>query len=140
MHRHFCLTTLFLDSKVTKQQKGGGDGGGDTYIGVSIVPHSASLTDDASQPNPVQAATGDTVTWSNDDSQPHSVTSGVNGEPDGRFDSGIMAPGATFDFTFTETGEYPYFCLLHPNQVGTIMVATLANFTAPTDIGSTDGR
>jgi plastocyanin len=26
---------------------------------------------------------------------------------------------ATFYHTFTEAGEYPYFCLLHPNQVGT---------------------
>jgi plastocyanin len=38
------------------------------------------------------------------------------------FDSGRMAPGATFDFTFAEPGEYPYFCLLHPNMVGTVTV------------------
>jgi hypothetical protein len=31
----------------------------------------------------------------NDDSQPHTVTSGVNGQPDGRFDFSIMAPAAT---------------------------------------------
>jgi plastocyanin len=42
--------------------------------------------------------------------------------PDGRFDSGIMGPVATFEHTFTEAGEYPYFCLLHPNQVGTVIV------------------
>ncbi len=38
------------------------------------------------------------------------------------FDSGIMVPGATFDFTFTEAGEYPYFCILHPNVVGIVIV------------------
>jgi plastocyanin len=42
--------------------------------------------------------------------------------PANRFDYGILAPAATFDFTFTEAGEYPYFCLLHPNQVGTVIV------------------
>jgi plastocyanin len=39
------------------------------------------------------------------------------------FDSGRMAPGATFDYTFTEAGEYPYFYLLHPNMVGTVIVS-----------------
>jgi plastocyanin len=63
------------------------------------------------------------VTWTNDDSQPHTATSGEAVIPDGRFDSGIMAPAATFDFTFTEAGEYPYFCLLHPNMVGTVSVS-----------------
>ena len=50
------------------------------------------------------------------------ATSGENLTPGGRFDSGIMAPGATFEYTFTEAGEYPYFCLLHPNMVGTVSV------------------
>lgn len=35
----------------------------------------------------------------------------------------IIAPGATSHHTFTEAGEYPcYFCLLHPNQVGMVIV------------------
>jgi plastocyanin len=89
---------------------------------VSIVPGSSSLTDDAYEPNPVRISVGDTITWTNDDSQPHTSTSGQNGMPDGRFDSGIMAPAATFEHTFTEAGEYPYFCLLHPNQVGTVII------------------
>src|ERR671914_45027 len=51
----------------------GGEGGGTS---VSIVPGSSSLTTDAYQPNPVQVGVGDTVTWTNDDAQPHTVTSG----------------------------------------------------------------
>lgn len=90
---------------------------------VSIVPGSSSLTTDAYQPNPVQVSVGSTVTWTNEDSQPHTATSGENATPDGTFDSGIMAPAATFDHTFTEAGEYPYFCLLHPNMVGTVSVS-----------------
>jgi plastocyanin len=90
---------------------------------VSIVPGSSSLTTDAYQPNPVQVSTGATVTWTNDDAQPHTATSGQNVTPDGRFDSGIMAPAATFSHTFTQAGEYPYFCILHPNMVGTVSVS-----------------
>src|SRR5919106_107901 len=99
----------------------GGEGGGTS---VSIVPGSSSLTTDAYQPNPVQVGVGETVTWTNDDAQPHTATSGQNATPDGTFDSSIMAPGATFEHTFTEAGEYPYFCLLHPNMVGTVSVSS----------------
>jgi plastocyanin len=95
---------------------------------VSIVPGASSgLTNNAFQPNPIQVSIGDTVTWTNDDSQPHTVTSGINGQPDGRFDSSpnfnpLLASRQTFEYTFTEAGEYPYFCQLHPNMVGTVSV------------------
>ena len=98
-----------------------GAAGGPTS--VSIVPGSSSLTTDAYQPNPVQVSTGATVTWTNDDAQPHTATSGENATPDGTFDSGIMAPAATFEHTFAAAGEYPYYCLLHPNMVGTVSVS-----------------
>jgi plastocyanin len=98
-----------------------GAAGGPTS--VSIVPGSSSLTTDAYSPNPVQVSTGATVTWTNDDAQPHTATSGENATPDGTFDSGIMAPAATFEHTFAAAGEYPYFCILHPNMVGTVSVS-----------------
>ena len=98
-------------------------GGGNATNSVSIVPGSSTLTDTAYQPNPVQVSVGTTVTWTNDDAQPHTATSGQNATPDGTFDSGIMAPQGTFEHTFTEAGEFPYFCLLHPNMVGTVSVS-----------------
>jgi plastocyanin len=99
------------------QQENQGDG-----TSVSIVQDSSSLTTDAFSPNPIQVNVGDTVTWINDDAQPHTVSSGENVTPSGLFEWGIMPPGATFQHTFTEAGEFPYFCLLHPNQVGTVIV------------------
>ena len=93
---------------------------------VSIVPRASTLTDTGGfQPNPIQVQVGDTITWTNDDLEPHTVTSGSNGVPDNKFNSSpnfipLMSPGATFSHTFTEAGEYPYFCLLHPNMVGTV--------------------
>ena len=114
-------TTTGTTGNTTGTGTTGGEGGGGTS--VSIVPGSASLTDTAFQPNPVQVSVGTTVTWTNNDAQPHTATSGQNATPDGMFDSSIMAPGATFEHTFTEAGEYPYFCLLHPNMVGTVSVS-----------------
>src|SRR5919108_230694 len=106
----------------------GGEGGGNS---VSIVPGSASLTDTAFQPNPVQVSVGSTVTWTNNDAQPHTATSGQNATPDGTFDSSpnfnpLLNPGQTFSHTFTEAGQYPYYCELHPNMVGTVIVAAAA--------------
>src|SRR5215207_1855120 len=95
---------------------------------VSVVSGSSSLTDTAYQPNPIQVSVGTTVTWTNDDSQPHTVTSGSNGQPDNKFNSSpnfnpLLNPGQTFSFTFTQAGDYPYFCMLHPNMVGTVSVS-----------------
>jgi plastocyanin len=65
---------------------------------------------------------GATVTWQQKDPGAHTVTSGtvqqggagVTQQPDGRFDSGEIAKGDTFEFTFAEAGTYPYFCRIHP--------------------------
>jgi plastocyanin len=108
-------------------QTGGVSGGGGA-IAVSITPGSSSKTTNAFDPNPVQAKVGDTVTWTNDDSTPHTVTSGSNGQPDGKFDSSpnlnpLMTPGQTFSHTFEQAGEYPYYCQLHPNMVGTVSIS-----------------
>jgi plastocyanin len=102
--------------------------GANAGTSVSIVSGSSSLADTAYQPNPIQVSVGNTVTWTNDDSQPHTVTSGSNGQPDNKFNSSpnfnpLMAPGQTFSFTFTQAGDYPYFCMLHPNMVGTVSVS-----------------
>lgn len=68
-------------------------------------------------------STGGTVTWSNDDSAAHTVTSGTPTDgPDGVFDSSIIMAGKTFEFTFEEAGEYDYFCVVHPWMTGKITV------------------
>jgi plastocyanin len=61
---------------------------------------------------------GKTVTWVNKDTVTHTVTS------DGSvlFDSGFMPTGSTFQFTFTMSGTFPYYCTVHPYMKGTIVV------------------
>jgi aldose sugar dehydrogenase len=120
------VTLPLIETNATETRNATGTTTGATDgspTGVSIVSGSSSLTDTAYQPNPVEVSVGDTVTWTNDDTQPHTVTSGQNGQPDGRFDSSIMAPQQTFEHTFTEPGEYPYYCVLHPNMIGTVSVS-----------------
>jgi len=62
-------------------------------------------------------AAGTTVTWKNEDGEPHTVVS-----TDGLFRSAALDENDTFKFTFTKPGTYKYVCSIHPKMVGTIMV------------------
>ena len=98
-------------------------GAGNATTSVSMGPGSSTLTTDAFSPNPIQVSVGSTVTWTNNDSVIHTVNSGTSPTQSGLFSSPIMNPQDTFEYTFTEAGEVPYFCMLHPNMVGTVSVS-----------------
>jgi plastocyanin len=105
------------------------DGGNNEEMIVRIAQGSSSLTDDAYMPNPIEVNTGDTITWINDDSTPHTATSGTpdsgsTGIFGGTDDSPeiIGSQGDTQSFTFDEAGEFEYYCTLHPSMVGTVIV------------------
>ncbi len=76
----------------------------------------------AFQPTQVEIPVGETVTWRQDDVASHTVTSGrvegsggtVTATPDGRFDSGNIAKGQNFQFTFPEPGQFAFYCAIHP--------------------------
>lgn len=74
-------------------------------------------------PATASVAVGGTVTWSNDDTAAHTVTSGSpqNG-PDGNFDSSLVLGGKTYEFTFKNAGSYDYFCMVHPWMTGKVQV------------------
>ena len=73
-------------------------------------------------PNVLEVKVGTTVIWTNKDNIEHSITNGVPGKPGGKFDSGFFTQGKTFSFTFTEAGEYPYFCMRHNSMQGMVRV------------------
>lgn len=60
---------------------------------------------------------GTTVVVTNEDNASHTWTA-----VDGTFDSGALANGDSFEFTFTTAGEFDYFCNFHPAMTGTIAV------------------
>ena len=71
---------------------------------TSFVPQQRSVT------------TGTTVTWVNKDGTSHTVTSN-----DGLFDTDVKS-GGTFSYKFDAAGTYNYFCSIHANMEGTIVV------------------
>ncbi|MGG6460958.1 MAG: plastocyanin/azurin family copper-binding protein [Candidatus Eiseniibacteriota bacterium] len=90
---------------------------------VNIVVGAALKRDKAFQPNPAGVMKNGTVTWTNEDTVTHTVTSG-NGIADPNmgkeFDSGLL--GKKFSVMFSKTGVYTYFCQVHPTMVGEIIV------------------
>ena len=87
-------------------------------ITASIVGNSGSSS---YNPNPIEIKVGDTVTWINNDSSPHTVTSSSN-DGSTTFDSDVLRRSETFSFTFDKEGQYPYSCTLHPSMIGTVVV------------------
>jgi plastocyanin len=71
----------------------------------------------AFQPSRIEITTGTTVAWTNNDPLQHSVTA-----TDHSFDSGLIAPGATWRHTFTQPGTYPFSCQPHPFMKGVVIV------------------
>jgi plastocyanin len=72
------------------------------------------------EPARITILLGTTVTWRNGDASNHTVTS----EGD-TFDSGYLAPGGSFSYTFAKQGHYAYECLIHKFMKGTVDVFSL---------------
>ena len=98
------------------------------FTGTISAPAGSSVpgceeTNECFIPAEVSVSVGETVTWSNDDSAAHTVTSGIPSEgPDGIFDSSLFMAGTTFEHTFDEAGQYDYFCMVHPWMTGKVQV------------------
>jgi plastocyanin len=70
-------------------------------------------------PRELMVKAGTKVVWTNRDSEPHNVVSAA--EPR-LFRSRLMDTGDDFEFTFATPGRYSYYCALHPQMQGTILV------------------
>lgn len=94
---------------------------------VTIVEGAAALGNKAFSPDSTNVTLGQNVTWTNGDSQFHTVTSGT-GPDDSKvaneFDSKALSPGEKFSYVFNNESlagtDLPYFCQIHPAMIGKI--------------------
>ena len=84
-------------------------------------------------PAQITVVTGGKVSFANAGQAPHTVTA-----KDGSFDSKIVKPGETYDHVFAAAGTFNYFCDLHPQMTGTVLV-TGANGEAPPPAAADSG-
>jgi len=76
------------------------------------------IQDNSFSPMQITVGVGRPVVWRNQGSTAHTVTSGTPASNPGKlFDSGTINPGSGFTFTFSQAGEFVYFCKIH----GTVM-------------------
>ena len=134
---------LMLGDNGTLSAGGGGRGQGMTGVATiaTSTPNSTSNTSASDnniismvssgdegylyEPDTIQVNAGDTVTWTNTDDALHTVTSGSGTDENmgAEFDSGMMSTGKTFEHTFGAAGEFPYFCIIHPDMIGKVLVS-----------------
>jgi plastocyanin len=99
------------------------EGGENAASEESAVMTGAAAVDIAGfafNPPTLEVAVGDTVTWTNSDSAPHTVTQQPSGSG---FQSGTLNQGASFSFTFEAPGTYDYFCEFHSGMTGQVIVS-----------------
>jgi plastocyanin len=84
---------------------------------AAVTGSAVSIANFSFQPAAITVAVGTTVTWTNNDSSAHTVTAN-----DGSFDSGRLAPGATFSQTFATAGTFAYHCAIHSSMKATVIV------------------
>ncbi len=87
--------------------------GGKAATGALAV----EIKDFAFHPASVTVNVGDTITWTNQDTAPHTATAN-----DGSFDTGNLNKGQSGSHTFTKAGTFAYICSIHPNMKGTVTV------------------
>ncbi len=69
-------------------------------------------------PTTITIKAGQTITWVNQDAIDHTVT-----DDQGGWDSGPLAPGKSYQMTFSKPGQYTYHCTIHPFMTGKIIVS-----------------
>jgi plastocyanin len=71
----------------------------------------------AFDPVTITVSANTTITWTNKDGVPHTVTSN-----NGLFDSGPISTNGTFSHLFATSGSFPYHCTVHPSMTATVIV------------------
>ena len=84
----------------------------------AVASDQVSITNFSFMPAAITVKVGTTVTWTNNDEEPHTVFSGTGG-----IKSPVLASHqSTFTFTFSKPGTFDYNCTIHPFMHGTVTV------------------
>ncbi|MGD0725002.1 MAG: plastocyanin/azurin family copper-binding protein [Spirochaetia bacterium] len=113
----FALVLMTATIASCSMGMGYGAGSGMGYSGGSSG--GPSISGFAFHPATITASSGATLTWTNYDTTAHTVTETAVTPA---FDSGSIAPGATYSLVLKVPGTYAYHCSIHASMTGTIVV------------------
>lgn len=86
---------------------------------ASADPITVDIANFAFAPKDIQAKVGQKITFTNQDSTPHTATATAGA----KFDSGQLDQGKSFSYTAKKAGTIQFVCSFHPNMTGTITVS-----------------
>lgn len=122
--------TAFADGPVYPQPGDGSTGNGSSSYGQPSSSMSSStntsrvnvvIRSSKYMPAYLTVSQGTTVTWMNQDTTAHTVTSD-DMKNSVHFDSGTLQPGQSYSYTFSQMGTYTYHCAIHPDMTGSVNV------------------
>ena len=102
---------------------------------ASSAQHTVVIRQMHFDPPQMAVNTGETVEWKNEDIFSHTVTA-----DDGSFDSGLIAPGGSWQMTAKNGGAIAYHCRPHPNMMAKLMVETAAEQGPHANAATTGGE
>lgn len=96
-------------------------------VSIQILQGSATQGNPSYGPDPATATSDALITWVNEDTVPHSATSGSGPQdPESAvlFDSGILMGGSKYSIPAKDIGQgdFPYYCTVHPFMIGTLTI------------------
>ncbi len=86
-------------------------------VPAAAASHNVTVENFAFNPATITVQAGDSVTWTNQDAVPHTVTA-----DGGSFDEPLDASGGVATITFATPGTFTYHCTIHPSMHGTVVV------------------
>jgi hypothetical protein len=112
-----------------------------TGAGSPEAPYFWQSEKDGGTDGKITIAIHDYVNWENADTVAHTITSGNPKDgPDGKFDSYLIEPGASFIHQFSEAGTYPYFDTVHPWMTGVVIVESATKIIPKVGSDVGDGK
>ncbi|MBI5285021.1 MAG: cupredoxin family copper-binding protein [Chloroflexi bacterium] len=86
-------------------------------IAVGGADRTIDIRDFAFRPAKLEIPAGARVTFTNHDGAPHTATA-----KDESWDTGVLQDGGASTLSFYRRGEFPYYCKLHPEMEGRLLV------------------